>query len=462
MLDVPSILACTFGPLWLVFCACTNWAFWFRRHSPCIKYRSPTATLLAALMIFLVGALYILRWSRQYQIPCFISLWITQFSFPVIYCVVICRSVRLLFLYRISEAKLVAALHTREDHAIRLFDTSKSKKMKQVHFPEPSPTDNMIYPSDRIFMDVQDPNVPVEKNWFQRYQKLAAVHFLKMTVGCILALHIIVLVIIQCFTTRASIYPNMGFTECFSGWEWIPHQVFSVIYNIIILILFIAYRDVTDGFRVRSELIAMGIINSLMDVFFFFYYDESWANRLDPNSYLINVAFLYLFTFQYQMIIKPTMIAQIYQPTSIVNTRSSKKPHLTLCMESFDFILQSSYLMEQFKLFATKDFSVENVLFYQRCLKFRQIAEEGTGSCILAEAFDIYDVFIAYESHLMINLNGRTRQDIEDLLYQNSYHVNMFDEAAEEIKDLLFRNTFPRFLQGKRHTQFDWDSPTQV
>ncbi|KAK9759476.1 hypothetical protein K7432_017514 [Basidiobolus ranarum] len=98
------------------------------------------------------------------------------------------------------------------------------------------------------------------------------------------------------------------------------------------------------------------------------------------------------------MIIKPTMIAQIYQPTLIVNTRSSKMPQLTLCIESFDFILQSSYLMEQFKLFATKDFSVENVLFYQRCLKFRQIAEEGTGSCVLAETFDIYDVFIAYDT----------------------------------------------------------------
>ncbi|KAK9685880.1 hypothetical protein K7432_015336 [Basidiobolus ranarum] len=465
MWEILTILACIFGPLWLIHCIYIGYAFWIRRDSDYIKYRSPALTLFAEVMVCILGLMYIIRWSTYYQVPCFISVWVTQFSYPVVYCAILARSIRLLFLYRLSEARLFAAVNIQENRKGQTFGTSKSERMNSVKHSDGESVMEMCtltYPSDSSFVNVCHRNLPLEDSWFLRHLKVISSTYMKGSIGVVLAAHVVVLIVIQSLSTRISIYPTIATTNCFNGWEWVPHQIFITLYNVCMLFLIVVLRNVVDAYGIRTELTVMCVVNAIIDVFFIIYYNQVGVKEIDPNNHLVNIAFIYLLTFQYQMVIRPIMVVRGYRSIFLPMSRSSDNQNLTLCMESLDLLLSSPPLMEQFKMFSVKDFTVENVLFYERCMRFRNDIGEGTGSNIAAEVSDIFDTFIAYESRLMINLTGRTRQTIQEMINGNVYHLTMFDIAVEEVKDLMFRNTYPRFLQSKRHMYFGWDSVAQV
>ncbi|KAK9759360.1 Regulator of G-protein signaling 20, partial [Basidiobolus ranarum] len=140
---------------------------------------------------------------------------------------------------------------------------------------------------------------------------------------------------------------------------------------------------------------------------------------------------------------------------------------LTATKLSFEKVVESYNLWEQFKLFAVQDFTVENVLFYERCrkLKFDWITEDGTEpeiSSMEMEIQDVYNTFVAPNARFMVNLNGKTRRLIQDSLKRREFSVDIFERALEEVGELMFRNTYPRFLQSRRNTHLKWEEVGSV
>ncbi|ORX99094.1 regulator of G protein signaling superfamily [Basidiobolus meristosporus CBS 931.73] len=360
-------------------------------------------------------------------------------------------------MYRVSEAKLISAFNVQENRNQQKLNT-KPKNLAHVDHSNDPEICSLEYQPAQIF---EVSKTPVKENWFVRNQKIVSNRFLRWSTGAVLIVHFVILVFVQCWTTRAAIYPIMGLTDCFHGWEWIPHQVFTMVYTFLMFILIVTLKNATDAYGIRSELLVICVVNGVISTFFIFYLNMSFVEQIDPDNQLVNLCFINFLTMQYQMIIKPVMVAQGRSNVFRLLTLPSRNKDLTLCIESFDILLNNPALLEQFKMFAAREFSVENIMFYESCLRFRQSAWQSEAA-ITSEAVNIFDKFIAYESPLTINLTGRTRQAIEDTLGDNVCHVHMFDEAIEEIKDLMFRNTFPRFLQSNRYRHFSWDSPTQV
>ncbi|KAI8052475.1 RGS domain-containing protein [Syncephalis plumigaleata] len=130
---------------------------------------------------------------------------------------------------------------------------------------------------------------------------------------------------------------------------------------------------------------------------------------------------------------------------------------------------------EKFKIFSIIDFSVENVLFYDKVRRLRALAikKQSTSSCgngvrrhrsnttdtaasgeALARRIDkeirnIYVKFIVPGSEYELNLEHDTRKSIMKAMQQDEFNITLYDAAFNEISSLLINNTYPRFLQWK-------------
>ncbi|ORX97880.1 hypothetical protein K493DRAFT_313890 [Basidiobolus meristosporus CBS 931.73] len=474
------ILTCVLTPLWVLQSFGSSVVFWRHRDTDYIKYRSPKLSLLMELFVCIIGVLYMLRWSLTGSIPCFVIVWITEFGYPVIYLAIIARSVRLLFLYRLSEAKLASALtnNTATKHNLKSERTVNLKKRSSND--SGMEMRNLTYPSDSSIVNsngTRPPTtaLPLEQSWFHQHRYILSSNFLNTSIGTAMVFHIMILIVLQAFSENIAIIPKVITSNCFNGWEWIPHQIFVVLYNVILFIFVIMLRNVSDAYGIRGELLYMSLVNMFFDVFFIIYFHISTLRTFDPNDYAVNLAFIPLLTFQYHMIVRPVLITRGYPSiTSLFSRRTGNDLSsninaypLTATKVSFEQVMDNYTLWEQFKLFAVQDFSVENVLFFERCRRLKDSWTcDETGELkvevIETEVRDVYDTFITPNARLMVNLNGKTRRQIQEALNQKNISVDIFDRAVEEVSELMFRNTYPRFIQSRRSSYLKWEDVGNV
>ncbi|ORX91335.1 hypothetical protein K493DRAFT_317346 [Basidiobolus meristosporus CBS 931.73] len=474
-MNTSLLLTCIITPLWTLQCLGCSIMFWRHRNTDYIKYRSPKLSLLVELFVCIFGVLYMLRWSLTGLIPCFVIVWITEFGYPVIYLAIIARSVRLLFLYRLSEAKLVAASTYDEHEAAKRYRKRRSEVTH--HLKKRSSDDsglemrNLTSPSTPSTVHNDSyPSVPLEHSWFHKHRYILSPNYLNTVIGIILTFHAMILIVLQVFSPKVAILPTVAMENCFVGWEWIPHQMFIVLYNLILFILVILLRDVADAYGIRAELLYMSIVNMIFDIFFIMFFHIPVFRELDPHDYVVNLMFVPLLNFHYHMIIRPVLASRGYPSMSNMLLRQNRNSaefgfhahSLTASKLSFDQMVESYALWEQFKLFAVQDFTVENVLFFERCRKLKQMwaAENATPpetSTLEKEIHDLYNTFIAPNARFVVNLNGKTRRLIQEALKKREYKMEIFERALEEVGELMFRNTYPRFLQSRRNLHLKWE-----
>ena len=104
-----------------------------------------------------------------------------------------------------------------------------------------------------------------------------------------------------------------------------------------------------------------------------------------------------------------------------------------------DVLLDPQYL-KYFKLYATREFSIENIIFYQEIFQYKKMDESQRKiyAPILAK------VFFSNEAIHEININGEcTRQILEN---QKEGAIDLFDEVA---KYLYFNNLCDIFSRFK-------------
>ncbi|KAK9762849.1 hypothetical protein K7432_011008 [Basidiobolus ranarum] len=480
-MSVGLILTCIVTPLWVLQSLGSSIMFWRNRNTDYIKYRSPMLSLLMELFVCIIGVMYMLRWSLNGMIPCFVIVWVTEFGYPVIYLAIIARSIRLLFLYRLSEAKLAAALASGDDRRAKRLKKRKSEL--PLHLKKRSSDDsgmelrNLTYSSDPSTLNNKAVQVtlPLEQSWFHKHRHMLSNNFLNTSIGIALAFHVMVLIVLQAFSENIAIIPQVAMHNCFAGWEWIPHQIFVVCYNVILFVFVIMLRNVSDAYGIRGELLYMSIVNMFFDILFIIYYHVPVFRTFDPHDYAVNLAFVPLLTFHYHMIVRPVMATLgyaglssfIFRRNRVISDSSINSYPLTATKVSFEQVMESSTLWEQFKLFAVQDFTVENVLFFERCrkLKYDWMTEDETQSKVdnmEIEIQDVYNTFIAPNARFMVNLNGKTRRLILECLKQRNFSVDIFERALDEVAELMFRNTYPRFLQSRRNTYLKWEDVGSV
>jgi len=129
---------------------------------------------------------------------------------------------------------------------------------------------------------------------------------------------------------------------------------------------------------------------------------------------------------------------------------------------AFELVLTDSSLLEEFKRFAVKDFSVENVLFYERVAQFRSLpaplpATNGeltvTSDHLAKEARKVYYLFLREHADLQLNLSSRVLRNIESDIRLKRFCPGMFDGALAEVVQLMWTDTYPRFVRD--HSK-DW------
>ncbi|KAK9685363.1 hypothetical protein K7432_015524 [Basidiobolus ranarum] len=448
--DVKSSIVCVVVAVWSLQSLVTSAIYWRRRDKDCIKYRSPGFTVVAALTACILVCVNVLPWADDDLIPCFVRLWITSLAYPVMYLSATARALRLLCFYRISEAKLATQNSQPASHSPTTTLTHTSKK-----------------PSSQIsVIELSDINLPSESpiplyheslanNWYYRNRRLFSVAFYAQICCAIVFIHIVVLTIIQCNTTSFSIHPVMVRSNCSVGWEWLPHRLYIVVYAIVVNpFILLRLRGIHDAYGIREELMVLTITNSVFDLVFLILFALNAFGGIDPDFYgllfvVVPISLIHCF-----LIIRPLCESYGIHFSRFGIKRNSIYKVLKFTPECFEKILKDPLLLEQFKSFAAKDFTVENVLFYERCQAISQ--NEVDPAKLEFELRETYTTFIEPNAELLVNLDSNTASKIKADVSVEKFYPSMYDEAQTEIKDLMFRNTFPRFLEYMTHNKSHW------
>ncbi|NXD76344.1 RGS14 protein, partial [Halcyon senegalensis] len=112
--------------------------------------------------------------------------------------------------------------------------------------------------------------------------------------------------------------------------------------------------------------------------------------------------------------------------------------------ESFETLLQDRVAVTYFTEFLKKEFSAENVYFWQACERFQQIPASDTQQ-LAQEARRIYDEFLSSHSVSPVNIDKQARIG-EDMLASPS--PDMFRVQQLQIFNLMKFDSYTRFVKS--------------
>uniref|UniRef100_H3B9F0 Regulator of G protein signaling 14 n=1 Tax=Latimeria chalumnae TaxID=7897 RepID=H3B9F0_LATCH len=111
---------------------------------------------------------------------------------------------------------------------------------------------------------------------------------------------------------------------------------------------------------------------------------------------------------------------------------------------SFERLLQDPDGIKYFTEFLKKEFSAENILFWQACENFQQIPVEDTEQ-LLQEARIIYDTYLSRKASSPVNIDKKAWMDEEML---NSPTPDMFKVQQLQIFNLMKFDSYTRFVKS--------------
>jgi len=112
--------------------------------------------------------------------------------------------------------------------------------------------------------------------------------------------------------------------------------------------------------------------------------------------------------------------------------------------DEFYFVLQSPILFDSFVEYTVKNWSVENVLFYQAVEKFEE-EFNNPGFNSKEEVQKIVEEFITQGSPLEVNIESRRRQEIFNALKSGNIVIDIFSGAKYEIYCLMKGDSFEKW-----------------
>ncbi|XP_056599981.1 regulator of G-protein signaling 12 isoform X2 [Triplophysa dalaica] len=129
---------------------------------------------------------------------------------------------------------------------------------------------------------------------------------------------------------------------------------------------------------------------------------------------------------------------------SVTNHRHISERRVALWAVSFERLLQDAEGVRYFSEFLKKEFSEENILFWQACESFSQIPEHDKKQ-LSFKAKDIYNCFLSSKATMPVNIDSQA-QLADDVLTAPQPH--MFKQPQLQIFNLMKMDSYARFLKS--------------
>jgi len=204
--------------------------------------------------------------------------------------------------------------------------------------------------------------------------------------------------------TNYSVIIDLWGDNCQRSWSDTVLFVIILIYICVFLGFAYGLRDVVDGFHIKEELKYTACVGIVAVVPWYVF--NNFLKHVNDNIFPFStLALVIAITFAFVASTLWPLYRSIWQPP-ILDIYSIPDSVTTL-----RGILSTPIGVESFKRFLTKEFSVENILFYLECEEFRKkkitLMEEGndTGNLqLVGEAQRIYSKYIGNDSPFQVNL----------------------------------------------------------
>jgi hypothetical protein len=245
-------------------------------------------------------------------------------------------------------------------------------------------------------------------------------------------------------------------------------QMLSIVFSIVFFaqaaifcISFLKLRECEENFGLKTELFRVGIALAISHTLKIIDAGTvNWMSHLFFQIFKVHCFNLVIDFFVYLFIVYESL------HKVMVNHKPIESPAKVNSEEEFDIILNSEIGLEHFENFLRKEFSIENILFYQDVLEYKK------GNLA---SFEIFDTYIASSAPLQVNLSGQVRNKLRQFFKDRynrvtlGYNVNhdlegkaeseqklesderrsdpleIFDAAFYEIRGLMIRDSFMRF-----------------
>jgi hypothetical protein len=113
-----------------------------------------------------------------------------------------------------------------------------------------------------------------------------------------------------------------------------------------------------------------------------------------------------------------------------------------------EVLMNPSYL-SYFKLFATQEFNVENIIFFEEVTLFRLCSDEK----LKGRAIQIKESFLCSDSAYEINTSQKLIKVVESKIENEEFDVEMFDKILSDLEFAVFTDMFSRFSLSEMYEQ---------
>ncbi|XP_059500869.1 regulator of G-protein signaling 12b isoform X2 [Stegostoma tigrinum] len=129
---------------------------------------------------------------------------------------------------------------------------------------------------------------------------------------------------------------------------------------------------------------------------------------------------------------------------SVQSCRKQVERQVASWAACFERLLQDPVGIRYFSEFLKKEFSEENILFWQNCEYFSQIPKNDKKQ-LLYRAREIYNNFLSNKANTPVNIDSQA-QLADDII--NAPHPDMFKEQQLQIFNLMKFDSYTRFLKS--------------
>eukprot|EP01006_Ploeotia_vitrea_P039096 TRINITY_DN66311_c4_g4_i2.p1 TRINITY_DN66311_c4_g4~~TRINITY_DN66311_c4_g4_i2.p1 ORF type:complete len:556 (-),score=324.22 TRINITY_DN66311_c4_g4_i2:198-1865(-) len=380
--DAGTVFGAVFVLLWTPLAiGLTAW-FWRQRDVQPIKARQPKLVVVSDVMLILYAFVLCVQRIYDDSFPCLLNLYAAFFGSIVLLNLYLARCWTLWFNYNLT-LKMLAGKST------------------------------------------------LENNFFLRNKHLISLPIITRVLAVVTFILMLPCVVLSITDSEIA---DLSGDECSRKWGDVVLSVYVALYVVLFLGFALNLRQVVDGFRIKEELRVTGVI-SILAVIPWFLFNNVWEsanNSTFPFSTLaLIVAIITAFVAStvwplYRSIVRPPSLDHLNIPDNV---------------SSLDGLLTVPEGFQSFKEFLSREFSVENLLFWQEVERFRQLkAKPDTPpEALISMAQSLYAKYIIRGSPFEVNLPSPiVKQLTADLKNQFVGHAedlrrNQSDEQLDDI-----------------------------
>ncbi|GMH56549.1 hypothetical protein TrLO_g14341 [Triparma laevis f. longispina] len=114
-----------------------------------------------------------------------------------------------------------------------------------------------------------------------------------------------------------------------------------------------------------------------------------------------------------------------------------------------DVVLSTQGGIKKFAEHCAREFSVENIRFWQAVNQYREICNSETPEDMSETAVHIYEEYVKPGSEFQVNLPMTMAKEIKKNIDTDNITVKLLDKGQLEIFNLMERDSYQRFLQSR-------------